>query len=46
MEFRLCPATDSDVEVTQECLDQHLLKIEGFGTRYPIIQGTDIIYLR
>ena len=25
--FRICPATDPDVEVTQACLDQHTMQI-------------------
>ncbi|UJR26593.1 hypothetical protein I4U23_007913 [Adineta vaga] len=46
MEFRLCPALDSTIEVTQECLNQNLLHIDGFGTQYPISQGMDLIFLR
>lgn len=34
-EFRLCPATNNDQEVTQECLDRHLLTMsDGRRTRY------------
>ena len=30
-EFRICPVTDENVEVTQECLDSNLLTINGNG---------------
>jgi hypothetical protein len=46
MELRLCPSIDSNTEVTQECLDQNLLYIEGFGTQYPIHEGMDSVLLR
>lgn len=46
MELRLCPSTDPNAEVTQECLDRHLLHIEGFGTQYPVNEGIDSIFLR
>ena len=46
MELRLCPSDDPNNEVTQECLDQNLLFIEGFGTQYPVTEGVDSIYLR
>jgi len=46
MEFRLCPAENPLVEVTQECLDRHLLSIEGFGTQYPVTEATDLIFIR
>lgn len=46
MEFRLCPALDSFLEVTQECLDQNVLHIEGFGKQYPVIEGTDLVFVR
>jgi len=46
MEFRLCPASDSNFEVTQECLNQNILYIKGYGTQYPVNEGTDIIFIR
>lgn len=46
MEFRLCPALDPNKEVTQECLDQNLLDIQGFGKQYSVNEGIDIIFLR
>jgi hypothetical protein len=46
MELRLCALLDSNNEVTQECLDQNLLYIEGFGTQYLVNEGTDSIYLK
>ncbi|CAF1286058.1 unnamed protein product [Adineta steineri] len=46
MEFRLCPALDSNTEVTQECLNQNILHIQGFGIQYPVSQGMDLIFLR
>jgi len=33
-EFRICAMTYHDREVTQECLDQHLLRAENGSTRY------------
>ncbi|CAF4556263.1 unnamed protein product, partial [Rotaria sp. Silwood2] len=46
MEFRLCAALDSNIEVTQECLDQNILHIEGFGKQYTVNEGMDLIFLR
>ncbi|CAF0868483.1 unnamed protein product [Didymodactylos carnosus] len=46
MEFRLCPASNEYVEVTQECLDQHVLEIEGYGQQFPVLEGMDSIYLK
>jgi hypothetical protein len=46
MELRLCPLSDSNNELTQECLDQNLLYIDGFGTQYPVNEGMDSIYLK
>jgi hypothetical protein len=46
MELRLCPLLDPNSEVTQECLDQNLLDIEGFGKQYPVNEGIDSIFLR
>ncbi|CAF0894028.1 unnamed protein product [Adineta steineri] len=46
MEFRLCSLVNSNSELTQECLDQNLLFIEGFGTQYPVNEGIDSILLR
>jgi hypothetical protein len=46
MEFRLCPVLDSNMEVTQECLNKNILYIQGFGTQYPVSEGTDLIFLR
>jgi hypothetical protein len=46
MEFRLCPAENSNIEVTQECLNQNQLYIEGYGIQYPVNEGTDLIFLR
>ncbi|CAG5124618.1 unnamed protein product [Candidula unifasciata] len=39
-EFRICPVADPKVEVTQECLDQHVLEmVNGEGTRYHLPEG-------
>ena len=46
MELRLCPATDPTVEVTQECLDEHVLELEGFGKQFPIQEGMDSVLLK
>jgi hypothetical protein len=46
MEFRLCPSLDSNIEVTQECLDKNILYINGFGMQYPVVEGMDLIFLR
>lgn len=46
MELRLCPLSDPNSEVTQECLDQNLLYLEGFGTQYPVNEGMDSVYLK
>ncbi|CAF3728189.1 unnamed protein product [Rotaria magnacalcarata] len=46
MEFRLCPTVDSNREVTQECLDQNVLDIQGFGKQYSVSEGLDLIFLR
>jgi hypothetical protein len=46
MELRVCPALDSQSEVTQECLDRHLLHIEGFGYQYPVQEGMDFVLLK
>ena len=47
MEFRLCPAaSDSNVEVTQECLDENVLHIEGYGQQYPVQEGMGTVVLR
>lgn len=46
MELRLCSSVDLHTEVTQECLDENLLYIEGFGTQYPVNEGVDSIFLR
>lgn len=46
MELRLCPLSDATTELTQECLDQNLLFIEGFGTQYPVNEGIDTIFLK
>ncbi|CAF4572679.1 unnamed protein product [Rotaria socialis] len=46
MEFRLCPAVDANTEVTQECLDQNVLDIQGFGKQYSVSEGLDLIFLR
>ncbi|UJR22494.1 hypothetical protein I4U23_025547 [Adineta vaga] len=46
MELRLCPLSNSNTEVTQECLDQNLLFIEGFGTQYLVNEGIDSIFLK
>jgi hypothetical protein len=46
MELRLCPLLDLNNEVTQECLDQNLLYLEGFGTQYPVNEGIDSIFLK
>lgn len=40
-EFRLCPVIEPDVEVTQECLDEHLLPLaDGSGTKYYLPHGS------
>jgi hypothetical protein len=36
MEFRICPVYNPKIEITQECLDKHLLKIVGMGYFYPV----------
>lgn len=46
MEFRLCSADDSTIEVTQECLNQNQLHIEGYGIQYPVSEGKDTIFIR
>ncbi|CAF0864310.1 unnamed protein product [Rotaria sordida] len=46
MEFRLCSILDPNIEVTQECLDQNILYIEGFGKQYIVNEGMDLIFLR
>lgn len=46
MEFRLCPALDPDVEVTQECLDQNQLDIEGHGKRFLVEEDMSSLSLR
>ena len=46
MELRLCPATSADVEVTQECLDDHVLELEGFGKQFPVQEGMDSVLLK
>jgi hypothetical protein len=46
MELRLCPLSDPNTEVTQECLDENLLDLDGFGTQYPVNEGTDSIFLK
>ncbi|CAF1017090.1 unnamed protein product [Didymodactylos carnosus] len=46
MEFRLCPSLNEYVEITQECLDQHVLEIEGYGKQFPVREGMDSIYLK
>ncbi|GFR75827.1 cell wall integrity and stress response component 4-like [Elysia marginata] len=39
-EFRLCPVEDAKVEVTQACLDTHILEREdGEGTKYFLPEG-------
>uniref|UniRef100_T1JL38 Chitin-binding type-4 domain-containing protein n=1 Tax=Strigamia maritima TaxID=126957 RepID=T1JL38_STRMM len=35
-QFSLCPNADNKTEVTQECLDSHILDIEGHGKKYNI----------
>ncbi|XP_013416594.1 uncharacterized protein LOC106178101 [Lingula anatina] len=36
-EFRICPNDDPSVQVTHECLDQHLLQLaDGSGTRWEV----------
>ena len=46
MELRLCPLSDPNHEVTQECLDENLLYLDGFGNQYPVNEGMDSIYLK
>lgn len=46
MELRLCPMANPYKEITQECLDDNLLHIEGFGTQYPIQEGVETINLK
>ncbi|BFZ26067.1 hypothetical protein BsWGS_29106 [Bradybaena similaris] len=39
-EFRICPVTDPKEEVTQDCLDQHVLEmVNGEGSRYHLPEG-------
>jgi len=42
-EFRLCPAKNNQTEVTQECLDKHLLHIEGHGKKYTIASSENTL---
>ncbi|KAL5020576.1 hypothetical protein ScPMuIL_003468 [Solemya velum] len=44
-EFRLCPHNNLQVPVTQDCLDQNLLEIEGHGKSYRP-EGPGIVYLQ
>jgi hypothetical protein len=46
MELRLCPTSDANIEVTQECLDQTILHIQGFGKQYPVHEGMDSVELK
>lgn len=46
MEFRLCPALDPNVEVTQECLDENVLHIEGYGQQYLVQEGMGTVALK
>lgn len=46
MELRLCPTRNDFVEVTQECLNENLLFIEGYGYQYPVDENIDQIYFR
>ena len=46
MEFRLCPTTDPNMEVTQECLDEHVLEIDGYGKRFSIEQSMTSVVLK
>lgn len=40
-EFRVCPALSPDTEVTQDCLDDHLLPLaDGTGARYYLPHGS------
>ena len=46
MELRLCPALDSTIEVSQECLDQNVLEIDGYGKQFPVQEGMDTAVLK
>lgn len=46
MEIRLCPVSNNNIEVTQECLDQYLLYIDGHGYQFQVNEGMDLIYFR
>lgn len=46
MELRLCPAFDPNVEVTQDCLDENVLHIEGYGQQYPVEEGMGTVVLK
>ncbi|OWF49967.1 hypothetical protein KP79_PYT23205 [Mizuhopecten yessoensis] len=47
-EFRLCPNNDVNTRVTQECLDQHVLQVEGGedGGVHFVPAGSGIHHLR
>ena len=36
IQFKLCPVTNPDEEVTQECLDENVLQIIGYGNTYQV----------
>ncbi|WAR03973.1 hypothetical protein MAR_010534, partial [Mya arenaria] len=38
-EFKLCPVNDRKVRATPACLDKHLLRVVGGGTRYTMVTG-------
>ena len=36
MQFKMCPTNSPFIEATQECLDQNVLEIYGYGPKYPV----------
>lgn len=36
MQFKICATNSPYVEATQECLDENVLEIFGYGKKYPV----------
>lgn len=45
-EFRICPVTNENVEVTQECLDKNMLTIDGNGYRRTLLTAEKKILMK
>ncbi|GAB1605791.1 uncharacterized protein LOC115222289 [Argonauta hians] len=44
-EFRICPIEDPDTEVTQQCLDRHILYgADGLTSRFPVAKGKSSMF--